>query len=363
MKSDYINILNTIDSIDKIQSSLNLAIDTIHEQNFFNFNFHKLERKKYLISHFKNSKIKAVFLTQRIQKLITKEFHSDSQRLEDNFFTYEASYSEKLNLIKNSIVIVNNNDTHVNGQTFLFEKFVTDSPTTLFCAWDWDNHHWLSLSCKLAGIVDLYCPSHNDNLYVLSKFNETACNVIPCATVQWSEQFLLNNKHKILTSQRSNDLLGKHIPYNFFKYRMAVISKISEKFPYVGFSSAEFHNRNDEEKLQEWMSHKIHLIVPVLNDIPIRIFDAWSTGGIPLVPSTLEGHMNTLGIHDNDIFYYDNKDVLDMTDLVNNAIKIFDFEGEAGIKRRFEYGINNHHGNIRLQNLLKILTKKYSLML
>ena len=363
MHNESINIINQLNSIGSIQQSMNQIIETTNESNLFQLSFSKTQRQKSLRTHFRNKKIQKIFVSQRINKLNIELGNTPTEILEDDFFINPDDFQNKLNLIENSIVIVNNNDIHINGQTNYFDKIISDSPKTIFCAWDWDNHHWLSLSCKLAAVVDIYTPCHNENLYQLSKFNTTATNVIPCATVQWSEDYLKTNKERLIKIKRSNDLLGMHIAYNTFKYRVSVIQKISESSHKVGFSTHQFHNLSDDDKLIEWASHKIHFIVPVLNDVPIRLFDAWNTGGIPLVPTSLKGTLSSLNIHEHDIGFYSAEDILDIKPLTNKYLQYFDDENETGIKRRLKVGLNHHHGNSRLKKILEICEDEYQLIL
>lgn len=80
----------------------------------------------------------------------------------------------------------------------------------------------------------------------------------------------------------AGDVLG-----SLFWHLNRVISTLSRAFSSIGFSIESFHGRSKEDRLQEWCSHKRHWIMPVLNDVPIRIFDALLTGGSPTVPESM----------------------------------------------------------------------------
>ena len=359
MNNDHIKILRQIDSHNLIQSLMNQTIETLNDNIFFNLSYLKNQRTIELQKYFENHKIEKIFLTQRLKKLQAPADQWQADILSNNFFTNTDDFDNKLKKIQNSIVIANNNDVHENGDTSIFELFVEKSNKTIFCAWDWDNHHWLNLSCKLAAIADIYAPSHNENLYQLTRFNQTATNVIPCATVQWHSDFLNDHKHQILNGKRSDSLLGMHIPYSNFKYRLSVIQKISENCPNVGFSSLNFHDLTDLDKLNEWISHKIHLIVPVLNDIPIRLFDALSTGGIPIAPESLKGSLSSFDFHPNDISYYSASDILNIKPLLERTLMNFNQEGTVGINRRLSSAQKFHHGNERIQKIIELCHISY----
>ena len=187
-----------------------------------------------------------------------------------------VSFSEKALQLANAVVIVNNNDVHKAGGLERYSTLFQLATNTFFIAWDWDNHHWLSLSCPLAALSDLYCPAHYENLYPLTRFNHATC-VVPCGVIQWSRDFLTANLEELKAVNRQSMPLGKHIFYNGFAYRNQVITTLSPHCPSVGFSTVQFHQLTPEEKFREWVQYKIHLIVPVLNDEHIGW--AWITSG------------------------------------------------------------------------------------
>jgi len=356
---NHIELVSKINNINIITDSINQTITTCNDQNLFNLKILKNQRKENLRNYFKKNRIEKIYLTQRINKLEPENYKLIIEILPDDFFLNKENIEEKINKLKNSIVIFNNNDIHINAQTIILDQIITHAKYTIFCAWDWDNHHWLNLSCKLASIVDLYFPSHNENLYQLSRFNDSATYVTPCATVQWSEKYLKEKRDQIINNKRKNDLLGMHIFYPSFYYRTSVIKTISETNPSVGFRDSNFHYLSDEIKLKEWISHKIHLIVPVLNDLPIRIFDTWCTGGIPLLPKSLEGSIEHFNISKKDIAFYGNNEILNLSDILEKTINLFDNDGIEGIIRRVNLGMRYHHGNCIIKRILEIAQDEY----
>ena len=363
MNITHITLINQMGSIETIQQLNSQTNQILNDNIFFNLNHLKQQRKQKLIKNLSGQPINKIFLTERINQLETSNSYLKPEALHSNFFNTLENFDEKIRRIENSIVIVNNNDIHVNSNTDIFSEYINKSEKTIFCAWDWDNHHWLSLSCKLAGLVDIYAPSHTENLYQLSRFNSTSTLVVPCATVQWSKEYLLRNIEKITTTNRKDDLLGRHIPYNSFNYRLSVIQKIGETCSSVGFSNAQFHNLTEDDKLNEWTSYKAHLIVPVLNDIPIRLFDAWNTGGIPIAPISLKGSLSSFSINENDILYYEPSDILDISALLKSAIDNFNKDSFKGIQRRFNFGLNFHHGNVRLDKIKDLCAEIYNIII
>ena len=232
-------------------------------------------------------------------------------------------------------------------------RWVARCPDTVFLAWDWDNHHWLSLSYPLAALVDVYCPAHYENLYPLSRFN-AAIAVVPCGTVQWTVAFLRARQELMLNAVRADGPLGKHIYYGAFGYRNQVIATLEPRYPDVRFTTHQFHDLTPDEKFLEWVGFKLHMIVPVLNDVPIRLFDAWVTGGIPLVPESLRFSAVFADVDARDVVYYSAADVLEPQAMVKSAVDLFDSGGREGMLRRHNYGLLLHHGEQRLKRMLDV---------
>jgi hypothetical protein len=274
--------------------------------------------------------------------------------LPSNFFHLSASTSltSKIELLKNSIVIVSNNDIATQESQNIYSELVTHCASTCFIAWDWDNHHWLDLSTFLASHSDIYAPSHHENLYLLSRYNWQTIGPIYCTTEQWSREFLSNNLEKLLSSNRSNSPLGMHIPHPSFSFRMQIVKTLNSFYPSIGFSTAGFHNRSPEDRLEEWCSHKSHWIAPVLNDVPIRLFDALITGGIPIVPTSMQFLPLVNKIPREHIVFYSVNDIVNPHDVVNRATDLFDKFGKYGITSRHRYALDHHHGDASIRSIL-----------
>jgi len=280
--------------------------------------------------------------------------------LEKGFFleTDEAIRAEKRTHLEGAIVIVNNND--VGQAEAEFANFYTQCDKTIFVAWDWDNHHWLDLSTFLAAHSDVYAPAHHENLYLLTRYNWATVGPVYCGTIQWSRQFLADNIVKIVTAIRSNSPLGKHIPYAPFTYRNRVVSMLSQHYPSIGFSDHKFHVRTTDERLEEWCTHKVHWIAPVLNDVAIRIFDALSTGGIPVVPASMQFLPPIKDISREYILFSTPDDVIDPKPLIERAVAIFDAGGVDGIVSRHRYALDHHHGDQRMADVMAFVRELFA---
>jgi hypothetical protein len=266
----------------------------------------------------------------------------------------KESLKEKENLLKGCVVILNNNDLASPQAQIVYKELVKRCSSTCFATWDWDNHHWLGLSVFLAAHSDVYFPAHQENFYQLSRYNWCIAGPIYCASIQWPDKFLSDWLDHILTAERSNEPLGKHILYPGFTFRAQTIATVNKYFPTVGFSTPDFHNRTREDRIREWCSYKSHWISPVLNDVPIRLFDSLITGGIPIVPASLRFIEPIAGIPKDHILFYSAADILDPTPIVSAATAMFDAGGTRGIFGRHNHALLHHHGNEAIKKMLKV---------
>ncbi len=274
-----------------------------------------------------------------------------------------ASRAAKKEELRGAAVIINNNDVGSPEGRLGFAEFFADCQETCFIGWDWDNHHWLDVSTFLAAHSDIYAPAHHENLYLLSRYNWLIAGPVYCSTVQWPRRFLAEHLHDILTAERSPAPLGMHIPYPEFAFRIQVITTLSQHYPSIGFSSRAFHGRTPEDRLAEWYSHKTHWIAPVLNDVPIRIFDALVSGGIPIVPDSMRFLPTIAAIPRQHIAFYSPLDIVDPKSVVERANARFDDGGRDGIVARHRLALDHFHGDTSVRRMLDCAAEALGLSL
>lgn len=334
-------------------------IDKAQDENFFYLVSRKAARWNELRSSWQGKKIERVYLSPNLAGFSCHCPGYHVQCLEKSFFDLldPTNLADQIDRIAYSVFIMNNNDIRLFRNPDHYARLYEASPTTIFVAWDWDNHHWLELSTFLAAFSDIYAPAHHENLYILSRFNWLLVGPVYCACVQWSRAFIEEHFPEIVSRSRSNDPLGKHIPYTTFRFRQQVLSSLSQYYPSIGFSDPSFHKRTELDRWQEWCGHKAHWIVPVLNDVPIRIFDALITGGIPIVPESLRFLPPLDALPEDFLVGYNPLDVLRPQEVVEKANRRFDLQGEEGIRARNRLAIEKHHGDVRIQQILDFVER------
>ncbi len=326
--------------------------------SFFHLAVAKSQRWKGLQQHFKGRQPTRLILGANISGFGAQVPGCTVEYLEKGFFAEVGDdvLAAKQARLRDAVVIVNNNDVGAakDGYARLYDL----CEHTVFVAWDWDNHHWLDLSTFLSAHSDVYAPAHHENLYLLTRYNWLTAGPVYCSTVQWSRQFLSEQLPVMMTAQRSDAPLGKHIPYGAFTYRNRVVSTLSQHYPSVGFSDRTFHVRTPQERLQEWYAHKAHWIAPVLNDVAIRIFDALITGGIPIVPASMQFLPPLRDIPREHIVFSSPEDVVSPAALVAKANALFDAGGADGIVARHRFALDHHHGDGRMADIVAIVKER-----
>lgn len=326
---------------------------------FFQLAALKGARNKLLKAAFAGKAMDRVLLSANISSFDCRIPGCRIEYLEKDFFQEpdEAIRIQKHAHLKGAVVIVNNNDVGSNKSDYA--DFYALCDQTIFVAWDWDNHHWLDLSSFLAAHSDIYAPTHHEHLYLLSRYNWFIVGPIYACTVQWTRAFLAKNAATLITTSRSPMPLGMHIPYAAFNFRNRVVSTLNQHYSSIGFSDRSFHDRNPHERLLEWCGYKLHWIAPVLNDLPIRVFDALITGGIPIIPASLQGLAPVKDIPKEFMVIYGPNDIVNPRPLVERANSLFDTAGEDGIIARHRYALDYHHGDQRMSELVGFVRDIY----
>lgn len=333
---------------------MNSQIARAQNEGFFHLALAKNMRMTQLKQVFASSGIQKLFLSSRLDGFDCKIPGLNIVFLEKEFFQ-EKDISKRMKIkaqLRGSVVILNNNDLSSPEARAAYSEFYSECDATCFIVWDWDNHHWLDGSTFLAAHSDIYAPAHHENLFLLSRYNWLIAGPVYCSSIQWSRRFLTQNVGEMLIENRSHEPLGMHIPYSQFSFRIQVISTLNKHYPSVGFSSHGFHVRGPESRLKEWCSHTTHWIAPVLNDVPIRIFDALITGGIPIVPISMQLLPPINQIPAEYIAYYSPADIVEPQSIVNYANFLYKRNGFDGVIARHRFALDRHHGDISVQQML-----------
>jgi hypothetical protein len=328
--------------------------DYTQAEVFFHLAREKSARVEQLRQRFAGRRVEKLFVGNNLVPAGFELPGVETVALEKNWFerAMKGELQDMSSRLAGNIVLVNNNDLAVGESAPGYVRLFANSPDTIFLGWDYDNHHWMESSLALAAHTDLYFPAHNENMYLLSKINALTCGPIPCATVQWTPRFLADNLGEMLRRERSDEPLGMHFFYQQFAFRNQTVVTLNQKYKSIGFAERSFQAKSPADRLAEWMDHKAHWIIPVLNDVPIRIFDALSSGGIPIVPESLRFLAPISSLPRDSIVFYGPDDIFHPHKVVARALELFDQGGQEGIAARHRHALAHHHGADRLRRMV-----------
>ncbi len=334
--------------------------DYTQAEVFFHLAREKAQRIERLRERFAGRRIGKLFVGNNLVPAGFELPGVETVDLEKNHFerAMKGELQDMVAAMAGAVVLVNNNDLAVGESAPGYVRLFANAPDTIFLGWDYDNHHWMESSLALAAHTDLYFPAHNENMYLLSKINALTSGPVPCATVQWTPRFLADNLAAMLQRPRSDEPLGMHFFYQQFAFRNQTVVTLNQKYKQIGFAERSFQAKSPADRLAEWMDHKAHWIIPVLNDVPIRIFDALSSGGIPIVPESLRFLAPVSSIPRDCIVFYGPDDIFHPQAVVDRALKLFDEGGQEGIAARHRYALAHHHGAQRLRRMVEMARER-----
>lgn len=340
---DFCEVSNQLPKSDLINAAL-YSLKEAESDAFFAIAVNKAETHQKKQSIFKGQDFKNIYVVSNktnFGQLSSNIASNEITHISPNFFLHENFYELK-NRFEKSLVIMTNNIFAEIG-AINFSKIYQDTPNTVYAIHDYDNHHWLQNSIQIALLADVYIPAHQENYLICSRLNPNVIGGIPCGSNQWSMDFIKNLKIPLHAEIRKDDPLGKYYFYEKFVYRNKVIRTLESTYPSITILHDDFHSLTQEQKWNQWVSHKLHWIIPVLNDLPIRFFDALLTGGMPLVPSGLIPQIKAIGIPKEFYSSYGPLDILEPKKLVEVNLRKFEALGKTGIVKRHQYALQHFH--------------------
>ncbi|MFV1465921.1 MULTISPECIES: hypothetical protein [unclassified Phaeobacter] len=249
-----------------------------------------------------------------------------------------------------TIYILNSNDIIQAGMNKYAAMFA-NQPRAHVCIWDFDNHHQITESVNFALLSDFYVPCHPHNNETYAQMTAAMSAPISAAVIQWTRSFLTEHRGRLLASVRDPEPLGRHIVYPQFPERNAMLEGLNTHFKHVGPATRLYHNRTELDRLDEWAAHMSHWIIPTRDDLPIRVFDALITGGIPILPASLR-ELPALAPLQEHLFYFEPSDLENPRAIAEAANDHFRTQGEAGLIARHELAMETSHVDRRVQEIL-----------
>lgn len=334
------------DLINKLAGLAKQVNDTLQDPFFESWALQQQRKVDAKLAARGDTRIHSVFLGHHLQHARPLQARRDFVHLDESFLL-----SPPQTVPPGSVFLLLNNDVAKHLPQYI--DFYNRHPEALFVIWDWDSQHWLYMSSVLAMHADFYISASSENAHLLSQFNPYTIGPVFAAAHQWTRKFLLEHL-EIFLAPRVNEPLGMHVYYENYPRRNRAIATVSPTFPSVGFGTNDFKNRSELDNFQEWARHKTHWIVPVLAGVPIRVYNALVTGGIPILPAFYR-NLPEIGILGDVPVYYQVSDLVQPRLVNEAAVARFDAAGEGGLLQRITQAIEQHHVDRRCEHIFDAL--------
>jgi hypothetical protein len=231
----------------------------------------------------------------------------------------------------------------------------------LYGVWFWDNHHHHGANLRVAALADVVFVSHWHERQYLNLPTALAGAHIPAYSNQWSPGAIARYYPNGLPAERLDALFGGFGRYGWAVERNRFIEAVSAVCPEhhitLGKIGAYF-SVPAADRLRAWVEHKVQLVVPINRDISTRVFEALMTGQIPLLPDdvpdldlVIEPQIQAA----LPILRYRTSDVESAKAGWRQGIALFDADGAAGVRRRYEFARDRHSLAARLGDFARFL--------
>ena len=169
-----------------------------------------------------------------------------------------AEINDLSDLFQDSIIIMTNNlfaQIGIDKLSSIYERI----PNSIWVIQDYDNHHWIENSIQASVFADIYFPAHMDGeISLFTKINPNVPHFLPCGSNQWSKNFIESRLNSLFEVSRQSDPLGKYYYYEKFIHRNKVINSLNKLYKSIGIIDNDFHQLSQDEKWNEWISHRYH---------------------------------------------------------------------------------------------------------
>ncbi|CAO3405178.1 hypothetical protein VH569_21005 [Azospirillum sp. 11R-A] len=253
--------------------------------------------------------------------------------------------------------------SHLKSEEILAWKLQSMPGQPFIALWAWDNHHEPTLNSRAAMIADAVFPAH----WFAHKDMANAATLIaphlPLCVTQWSSVFLASMEERIVAAGRCDKLYGGFFNHADAKERNGLIASYRERYPNEHVFTLGLDKRpayfsfSQEQRLLDWSSYKVSVILPLRNDISQRLFDALACGLIPIVPPEFPDLDLVISRHDQHslpIIRMESYSVEGIADAHTRALKLFDRDGKQGVMRRHRFARDNHGLRNRIDRLVSL---------
>lgn len=239
----------------------------------------------------------------------------------------------------------------------------------IICLWLHDNHVAHSANHQTVLEADVYFCSHHGAQhqdYLLNPVSLSA-PVLPACYRNLPLDTVCGLMTRYADLPRLSRVVAPYFLYTHFK-RTALLETLRCECPeLVAFFTDENDRKEkyydaitDAEKASRWLFFKSSIVVPLHDDLSIRLFDGLIWGHTVLVPDTLPAFDHVFGADEAarlGIVRYDaTQGAAGVSKAARDAIALFDRGGQEGLWHRHGHVMANHLLGHRMKALLSFLS-------
>ncbi len=187
-----------------------------------------------------------------------------------------------------NIIFTNQYALFVEEAVAALINYLQGNPASLLVTYFTDSHHMLNHTAYFAAISDFLFLGHPSNVSLATCINPHV-HLLRNSLTQWDPLDAVAQLHEESNEPRRQELFGWHNEYPQFPRRNNFLNSLhSSGFPEARLLAPEEYQKFAKftpiDKLKHWLQYDHSLVVPTLYDLPIRLFDALSSGQNVLVP-------------------------------------------------------------------------------
>lgn len=317
----------------------------------------EIAQKIYTFLH--SSPRRILILTERIEQIADKEL-SLFELTDDQPYQIWVSNDPKTQALDefDAIILI----VHLKNELETLKILQSSGFSGLLIGWFWDNQFRYDFNIRVAEQVDVSIPTQGFIAEVLrNSWSELAPAISRCST-QWKTEEVKDLFERYGTVDRSNCLDGKFANDRWALRRNELIEQVRQILPDSHLNwienARDYFTLSYQERFHQWIHHKVSLCLPIEQELPCRVFDALICGLVPIVPADvfdLDTVISQTLQAELPIIRFQEHSAESVVAAYREALDRFDADGELGIQRRHNFGVEKHMWTNRLKSIIGFL--------
>lgn len=219
--------------------------------------------------------------------------------------------------------------------------------------WTFDNHHAEARTLAANNLADAVIPAHRFAAAYMKTPSTVLGRHVPLGTSQWGRQRAAQMFRTYSGFARDDALHGTFLNHpTIGSHRAAFVRELQGALTNHALTVIDpgddfrYFGANPAIRWLDWARHKTELVMPVNNDLPIRLFDSLLTGQVPIVPiwvSDLDSVFSPEVQQELPIIRVAERSAGAIQAAQSAAVLAYDKDGSVGAERRHLFALRHHH--------------------